>query len=181
MDIATHVQRLGQEFAAVAETSGPEARALFEQFAGALEPAIRLTLIEALADAADEISRDLAPGSVQLRLRGREPSFVVTPTPASPVTSPTAEAPAHGDPHGETHETHEGPAARINFRPPEQLKSAIEDAAAREGRSVNAWLVRVTSAALRRRERDEPPPFPFPFQGPPPGTRHPNRFNGWAR
>ena len=147
MDIATHVQRLGQECAAIAETSTPDARALFERFASALEPAIHLALIEALSDAAGEISRDMAPGSVELRLRGREPSFVVhLPT----VTSPAS--PTDAEPHG--------PTARINFRPPEHLKSAIEEAAAREGRSVNAWLTRVSSAALRRRDMDEPPPFP---------------------
>jgi HicB family len=42
----------------------------------------------------------------------------------------------------------EGPTARINFRPPEHLKARIEAAAARDGLSVNAWLVRVTSGVL---------------------------------
>lgn len=37
---------------------------------------------------------------------------------------------------------------RINFRPPEQLKARIEAAAAQEGTSVNAWLVRVAGAAV---------------------------------
>ena len=43
-----------------------------------------MTLLEALSAAADEISRDLAPGSVELRLRGRDPNFVVTSPPAEP-------------------------------------------------------------------------------------------------
>lgn len=38
--------------------------------------------------------------------------------------------------------TEDGPAARINVRLPEQLKAAIEEAAAKEGRSVNAWSER---------------------------------------
>ena len=35
-------------------------------------------LLEALSDAAGEITRELAPGSVEVRLRGRDPEFVVT-------------------------------------------------------------------------------------------------------
>ena len=36
-------------------------------------------LLDALSSAADEITRELAPGSVEVRLRGREPQFAVTP------------------------------------------------------------------------------------------------------
>jgi hypothetical protein len=42
----------------------------------------------------------------------------------------------------------EGATARINFRPPEHLKARIEEAAGREGVSVNAWLVRAVSGVL---------------------------------
>ncbi|MFV2083259.1 hypothetical protein [Micromonospora sp. LOL_021] len=47
-----------------------------------------MTLLDALSAAADEITRDLAPGSVELRLRGRDPHFVVTALPVDP-TGPT--------------------------------------------------------------------------------------------
>ena len=78
MDLTTYVGNLGREFATLAEAGGEESRALVERLTGSLESAIRMTLLDALSDAADEITRDLAPGSVELRLRGREPEFVVT-------------------------------------------------------------------------------------------------------
>src|SRR6185369_11488968 len=97
MDLTSYVDSLRRELAVAAELGGDEARALAERLAGPLESAARLALLDALSAATDEITRDLAPGSVELRLRGRDPSFVVTPppdfgdgpaVPATPVTQP---------------------------------------------------------------------------------------------
>jgi len=177
MDLTSYVSNLGRELATLAEAGGDEARALVERLTGPLESAIRMTLLEALSVAADEITRELAPGSVELRLRGRDPSFVVTSPPAERL-GPTAEdtaaaeggAPDIGLPTAE-----DGPAARINVRLPEQLKAAIEETAAREGRSVNAWLVRAAAAALQRPDRDQRP-------GPSGrGKQARQHFTGWVR
>src|SRR5919198_980929 len=92
MDLTTYVRNLGREFATLAEAGGDEARALVERLTGSLESAIRMTLLEALSAAADEITRDLAPGSVELRLRGREPNFVVTPPPGERFQDAVEEA-----------------------------------------------------------------------------------------
>ncbi|GAB2600449.1 hypothetical protein Aab01nite_65210 [Paractinoplanes abujensis] len=146
MDLTSYVSNLGREFATLAEAGGEQSRALVERLTGSLESAIRMTLLDALSHAADEITRDLAPGSVELRLRGRDPEFVVT---APPSETP---APAAGDatPADDLPFAEDGPAARINVRMPEQLKTAIEEAAAKEGRSVNAWLVRAATTGLQR-------------------------------
>jgi hypothetical protein len=177
MDLTSYVTNLGREFATLAEAGGEEARALVERLTGPLESAIRMTLLDALSAAADEITRDLAPGSVELRLRGRDPNFVVTAPPAEPL-QPAAEdtaATADGTPDGGLLIAEEGPAARINVRLPEPLKAAIEEAAAKEGRSVNAWLVRAAAAALQRSERDQ---RPEPHGS---GKRTRQRFTGWVR
>jgi len=164
MDLTSYVNNLGREFATLAESNGDEARALVERLTGSLESAIRMTLLDALSAAADEITQDLAPGSVELRLRGRDPNFVVD-LPATEAPEPAAE--------GDLQLGEDGPAARINVRMPEHLKAAIEDAAAREGRSVNAWLVRAAAAGLQR-----------PAAGPEPrgsGRRTRQGFTGWVR
>jgi hypothetical protein len=148
MDLTTYVNNLGREFATLAEAGGDESRALVERLTGSLESAIRMTLLDVLSAAADEITRDLAPGSVEVRLRGRDPNFVVTTPPAEPVEGSVEDHPATVE------IADDGPSSRINVRLPEQLKAAVEEAAAREGRSVNAWLVRAASAALRRSDRD---------------------------
>ena len=121
----------------------------------------------------DEITRDLAPGSVQVRLRGREPAFVVTAPPAEPVGRDAASVPETTVPPlaGQPDAT-DGAMARINFRPPEGLKARIEEAAGREGLSVNAWLVRTASAALDPGERRG---------GPTPRTPATASPAGWAR
>src|SRR5258705_6447441 len=78
MDLRPYVENLRNEFAVAAEGADPDGRALAERLFTQLEAATRLMLLDALSDAADEITRELAPGSVHVRLRGREPAFVVT-------------------------------------------------------------------------------------------------------
>lgn len=171
MDLRSYVDFLGRELATAAEAGGDEARALAQRLAGSVESAVRLTLLEALSAAADEISLDLAPGSVEVRLRGRDPSFVVRPPPselAYATAAPEPEAVPDTGPAG----TDEAASARINFRLPEQLKASIEEAAAKEGRSVNAWLGRVASAALR-----QPGTESAPAQR---GGRGRQRYTGWV-
>ena len=147
MDLTPYVDTLRRELAVAAEAGGEDARELAERLTAPLESATRLTMLNVLSAAMDEITRELAPGSVDVRLRGLDPDFVVTlppadggPTePAAPVEPLKAQAPADGD---------EGGTARVNLRLPAHLKTRAEEAASREGLSVNAWLVRAVSAAV---------------------------------
>ncbi|UQI43628.1 toxin-antitoxin system HicB family antitoxin [Streptomyces sp. HU2014] len=146
MDLTPYVDTLRRELAVAAEAGGDEARELAERLLAPLESATRLTMLNVLSAAMDEITRELAPGSVDVRLRGLDPDFVVTPPPTDggATTEPVApaeplKAPADGD---------EGGTARVNLRLPAHLKARAEEAASREGLSVNAWLVRAVSAAV---------------------------------
>lgn len=174
VDLTSYVSNLGREFATLAEAGGEEARALVERLTGALESAIRMTLLDALSGAADEITRELAPGSVELRLRGRDPNFVVTAPRAEPIEDAAQVDPTTAD--GGTLIAEDGPSSRINVRLPEQLKAAVEEAAAKEGRSVNAWLVRAASAAVARSDRDQRRPEQHGS-----GQRTQQRLTGWVR
>ncbi|MPY49904.1 toxin-antitoxin system HicB family antitoxin [Streptomyces acidicola] len=148
MDLTPYVDALRRELAVAAEAGGEDARELAERLTAPLESATRLTMLNVLSAAMDEITRELAPGSVDVRLRGLDPDFVVTQPPAGggpveaavlPVEPFKAQAPADGD---------EGGTARVNLRLPAHLKARAEEAASREGLSVNAWLVRAVSAAV---------------------------------
>ncbi|MEU9236320.1 hypothetical protein [Streptomyces subrutilus] len=149
MDLTPYIDTLRRELAVAAEAGGDEARELAERLTAPLESATRLTMLGVLSAAMDEITRELAPGSVDVRLRGLDPDFVVTlppagggapAEPAAPVEPlSAAQAPAEGD---------EGGTARVNLRLPAHLKARAEEAAGREGLSVNAWLVRAVSAAV---------------------------------
>ena len=120
MDLTPYVENLRRELAVAAEAGGDESRALAERLTAPLESGIRLTLLDALSAAADEITRELAPGSAELRLRGGEPEFAVTPAPADEPPEPPAPI-----------EVDEGEMTRINLRLPEQLKACVEQAAGR--------------------------------------------------
>ena len=83
MNLTGYVEALRQQLAVAAAAGGDEAQALAERLTAPLDAATRLVLLDALSAAAGEITRDMAPGSVDLRLRDREPTFVVTlPPPA---------------------------------------------------------------------------------------------------
>ncbi|HEX3591763.1 MAG TPA: hypothetical protein VHV74_19250 [Pseudonocardiaceae bacterium] len=168
MDLNPYVDALREQLAVTAEAAGPDARALAERLVAPLESAVRLALLDAMSAAADEITRDLAPGSVELRLRGREPGFVVT-APPSDASYADAEPAAPNLPP----EPDEGATARINFRLGEHLKGRIEDAAATAGLSVNAWLGRAAAAALDTGERRTTSAKRTPSGG--------QRFTGWVR
>lgn len=171
MDLTGYVETLRNELGVAAATGGDEALELAERLTGPLDAAARLVLQEALSDAAQEITRDLAPGSVELRLRGRALEFVVTPPPA---LGPVEQEPAYQPPFQarEADTSGEGGTSRISFRPPEELKARIEDAAEREGLSVNAFLVRTLSSALDPGRRS-------PSSRP--DTRDGERVRGWFR
>src|ERR1700760_2085769 len=88
MNLNGYVETLRQQLAVAAEAGGEDARALAERLTASLDAATRLVLVGALAAAAGEITRDMAPGSVDLRLRDREPSFVVTLPPPAEAAAP---------------------------------------------------------------------------------------------
>lgn len=147
MDLTPYVDSLRRELAVAAEAGGEDARELAERLTAPLESATRLTMLNVLSAAMDEITRELAPGSVDVRLRGLDPDFVVTlppsggspAEPAAPAGQFASPAPADSD---------EGATARVNLRLPAHLKARAEEAASREGLSVNAWLVRAVSSAV---------------------------------
>lgn len=173
MELTPYIDSLRHQLAVAAEAGGEDARALAQRLTAPLESALRLALLDALSAAADEITRDLAPGSVDLRLRGREPTFVVTPPPADESFEDAVGASPSGaslltPPDGE-----EGAMSRVNFRLSEHLKTRIEDAAAREGLSVNAWLVRVAAAAVQSADDAPDSARRAPRGG--------QRFTGWVR
>lgn len=151
MELSPYLENLQRDLNAAAAPGGEEITRAASLLAGALDASARLCLMEALSDAAAEITTKLSNASVEVRLRGRDADLVVTEVPAETA----APAPAPAAPAGE------GEQARITLRLPEQLKEAVERAAAAEGISTNAWLVRALWAATTR--PPGPPTTPPPF------------------
>jgi hypothetical protein len=143
MDITPYVDSLRRDLLAAAEAGGEDVRQAAERLVMALDPAARLALMEAVSQAAAEITAELPTGGVDVRLQGRELDFLVhTPVPEAPPAPPPPPAPE---------ETEEGSLARITLRLPESVKARAEEKAARAGDSLNTWLVRVVRAATSDR------------------------------
>jgi hypothetical protein len=166
MDITPYVDSLRHDLTAAAAAGGPEVQAAAERLTLALDPAMRLALLDALSQAAAEITSELPAGSVDVRLRGREPRFVVD----VPATTPAAPDPA-GASALDAGDDGEGDVARITLRLPESVKTRAEELAALGGQSLNAWIVGALRTATRQRAVDTEHPGP---------RRSPRRMTGWV-
>jgi hypothetical protein len=137
MQLGTHLETLLADlraFAAGDEQSAPVA----ERLTAALRSSLGLRLLDILGEAALELSERMPNGHVEVRLAGTEPTLVF-------VEEEAAEAPpATGD---------DAMSARISLRLPEPLKGRIEELAAREGVSVNTWLVRALQRSVTAQPR----------------------------
>ena len=180
MDLTRYVDELQRQLSTAAAAGGEEVREIAGRLTAPLDAAARLVLLEALSAAAGEISAELAPGSVDVRLRGGEPEFVVA---APATTAPTSVATEHSataatlTPAGAgttPADADAGATTRTTLRLPDHLKTQAEAAAARDGVSVNTWLVRAVAAAL-----DQPTGRPAPQTAS--GLPNGNRLTGWVR
>ncbi len=136
MELTGYADAMRADLSAVAEGGDDRARAAAERLLRALEPSLRLRLMDALGEAATELSGQLPEGRVELRLAGPEVSLAYV------SESTTGGVVAEED-----------YSARITLRLPDSLKARAEQAAAREGISMNTWLVRALARALEHRPR----------------------------
>jgi hypothetical protein len=166
MDLDPYVSELRTRLAAAAEHRDADVRAVAEQLNAALDATVRLVLLEVLSDVAGEITPQIAPGSVDILLRGRDPHLVVTRLEA-------AETDAAGPPEVATpvEPPDDTVTSRTTLRLPDRLKARVEQAAAAEGVSVNSWFVRAIAAAL------DPPAGRVSRRE----TKQGDSFTGWAR
>ncbi|UFS58798.1 toxin-antitoxin system HicB family antitoxin [Subtercola endophyticus] len=197
MELERYVAELRQQLASAAASGGEATRALAEQLSFSLDAATRLVLLEALSEAAGEITREIAPGSVEVRLRGRDPEFAVSVASqpvfaersagvsnatspdaafgvATPLVTPRDVEPAleASQPDGIGADLRDDVStSRTTLRLPDQLKGRVEKAAAHEGLSLNTWLVRAIADALEPKAR----------RGAQKESRSNNSFTGWAR
>jgi len=162
MELGQYVTDLQRQLADAAANGAEDTRAVAERLAAGLDAATRLVLLDALSAAVGEITRDLAPGSVDLRLRGREIEFVVT----QPIPEPDDD-----DRPVASVDLDDASTSRTTLRLPDVLKTRVDEAAAADGLSVNTWLVRAVASALQPKQRRSAQR----------SLRTGDNFAGWAR
>src|SRR6476659_10789601 len=140
MDITPYVDSLRQALVPAADSAGDETRQAAERLSFALDASSRLAIMEAVSQAAAEITAEMPNGGVDVRLTGRDLDFLVhvsAPTPPAPPPPPAPE------------ELDDGSLSRITLRIPASVKAKAEERAADAGQSLNTWLVNVVRAATR--------------------------------
>src|SRR3954451_16740753 len=139
MQLQHHLTQVAEQLAAAAALGDDRTKEIAAALATASGSAVRLALLTAVTEAADEITAALLdyPGAptVAVHLDGDEGALDVRATSAE-------------EPEPSVRDDGEA-TARISLRLTEALKSEIDAAAEREGVSVNTWLVRVAAAAVR--------------------------------
>jgi HicB family len=151
MQMASFVEALQSDLEQIAAVGDDATSSAAQRLAGALKASAGLRLLDALTEAALELNSQLPEGHVEVRLAGQDPSLVYV------EDAPQQAAPS----------TEDALSVRITLRLPESLKTAVESAAARDGVSVNTWLVRALARAVSG----------WASRGSGPG----NRLKGYAR
>ena len=124
MNVAAYVEALQQDLANVAGIGDEAVAEAARRISAALESSLRLRLMDALGEAAAELTNQLPDGHVEVRLNGGEPELVYVPDPGAPPPSGLDDL-----------------SARITLRLPETLKTIVDAAAQEAGVSANTWLL----------------------------------------
>jgi hypothetical protein len=168
VDLTGYVEHLRADLHVAASSGGEAIVDAADRLASTLDAAVRMVLLEALSDAAAEITAALDGPSVEVRLKGRDPDFVVTAAaPSEPMLPVPPPPPPPGADGGSDDDAS---TARITLRLPEPLKQRAETAAAAARQSLNTWLVDAVRAAADGHPRADPPPR---WSG--------KQLSGWAR
>lgn len=171
MDVRDLSRSVHDQLAAAAAVGDESTRRAAQLLGVAVDPAVRLALQDAISQVAAEVSAGIAPSRVDLALHGTDlevrvvppvedsssqgggagsiPGTGALPGPGSVPEADAAPGPGSSDERAAAADPEaDGTAARVSFRPPQHLKDRLEKAAAEEGLSMNAYLVRVLGAHL---------------------------------
>ena len=130
MQLQRFIDALKADLSVVAELGDESTAEASTRIVFALQASVGMRLLDALSEAALELNEKLPSGHVEVRLSGQDPELIyVSDEPEEPTTAP-------GD---------DAYTARITLRLPENLKATLEESAAKDGVSVNTWIVRALS------------------------------------
>lgn len=155
MDLSRYTESVREQLASASALADEQTQQVVQNLGTSLDSALRLTLIQALSDAAVAISAELAPTTVEVRMDGAEPEFVVRQAPTSSHDDSYAEESDDEDDERDDDllSDEEDGQARISLRLSTRLKQRVDDAADEDQVSTNAWINEAVVGQLRRRRR----------------------------
>jgi hypothetical protein len=144
MDLTPYLTNLREDLTTTASAGDEQMQRAAAVLSAALEPAARLTLMNALSDLAADVTAQLPEHVVEVRLDGRDVRVVVT----GAGTEQSPPEPGSAAPPPPTADS--GDISRMTLRLFEQLKSQAEHAAAAQGVSLNTFVSQAVQGALQR-------------------------------
>ena len=169
MDLSPYIESVRAGVVSASSLADEQTQHVAARLGTAIESSTRLSLIRALSDAAGTISAELAPSSVEVRMVGSEPEFVVSiqtadaePTLLMPESEQLSEEAVGAS------DVEDEPVARITLRLPQSVKTRVDEIASSEGISTNAWLIRAVMDALAERSSGPASEWPQPPRPPMP-------------
>jgi hypothetical protein len=169
MDLSPYIESVRAGVVSASSLADEQTQHVAARLGTAIESSTRLALIRALSDAAGTISAELAPSSVEVRMVGSEPEFVVSiqtadaePTLLMPESEQVSEEAVGAS------DVEDEPVARITLRLPQSVKTRVDEIASAEGISTNAWLIRAVMDALAERSSGPASEWPQPPRPPMP-------------
>lgn len=178
MDLTPYITNIREDLTATASAGDEDTRRTAAVLASALEPAVRLALMNALADLAAEVTANLRDQVVDVRLNGRDVRVVVTPaggrTDAGPEPEPPPATPPNPPPPPPPPGDN-GDISRMTLRLFEQIKGQAEQAAANQGVSLNTFVSQAVQGALHGKQRARES-----RENPRPDPRSDSHLDGWV-
>ena len=169
MDLSPYIESVRAGVVSASSLADETTQHVAARLGTAIESSTRLALIRALSDAAGTISAELAPSSVEVRMVGSEPEFVVSiQTADAEPTLLMPESEHAGEDAAATSDVEDEPVARISLRLPQSVKTRVDEIASAEGISTNAWLIRAVMDALSERSSGPASEWPQPPRPPMP-------------
>ncbi|GAA1031717.1 MULTISPECIES: toxin-antitoxin system HicB family antitoxin [Amycolatopsis] len=147
MDLTPYIANLREDLANTASAGDEQTRRAAALLSSALEPAVRLTLMNALSDLAAEVTAALPGQVVDVRLDGRDVRVVVTGGEERSSSAPPPPPPAPPIDGGDI--------SRITLRLVEQIKGQAEQAAAAQGVSLNTFVAQAVQGALGQAQQHQ--------------------------
>src|ERR1700683_4607369 len=140
MQTSWFTESLRSDLEAVGSMGSEKAMKVADRMITVALPLAKARMLEAMSMALAELSAVMGVEGIDLRVSGDDVTFVPTQADRPPTTVV--------DQSGEQ--------ARFSLRPPDDLKTRVDDRAANEGISTNTWIVRTLEAAVGHGARHSP-------------------------
>ncbi|NLE81277.1 MAG: toxin-antitoxin system HicB family antitoxin [Rhodococcus sp.] len=153
MELNKYTDRLTADISAAAALGDEKTQQTAHALASAMTPAVRLLLLSALTDFADEVSNTLGDKKISVRLDHDQVVLDISDVLSATMDDSTGSRGDATDDARAAFDDLSGDVSRVTLRLVEQMKERAEEAASQNGVSLNSWVAQAVQGALREQMR----------------------------